>query len=86
MSKKVYPFINKFTGEIQIMTKDQAKTELSEDWASPKVVKNNKGETVYRFELAAPFKDRDGKEQMGIATVDIKETETVELDGVGKSK
>lgn len=86
MSKKVYPFINKFTGDIQIMTKDQAKAELSEDWATPKVVKNNKGETVYRFELAAPFKDRHGKDQMGIATVDIKETETVEVDGVGKSE
>lgn len=82
-TKKVYPFINKFTGDIQIMTKAQGK-ELNEDWASPKVVKNNKGETVYRFELAAPFKDRDGKQQMGIATVDIKETETVVSDGVAK--
>ena len=85
MSKaKVYPYINKFSGEVQIMTKKQAE-ELSEDWATPKVVKNNKGETAYRFELAAEFKDRDGKLQTGIATVDIKETETVAADGVGKS-
>ena len=55
---KVYPYINKFSGEVQIMTKKQAE-ELSEDWATPKVVKNNKGETVYRFELAAEFKDKD---------------------------
>lgn len=80
---KVYPYINKFSGEVQIMTKKQAE-ELSEDWATPKVVKNNKGETVYRFELAAEFRDRNGKLQNGIATVDIKETETVATDGVGK--
>lgn len=84
-TKKVYPFINKLTGAVQIMTKAQGK-ELSEDWASPKVVKNNKGETVYRFELAAEVKDRDGKVQSGIATVDIKETETVGSDGVRKSE
>lgn len=82
---KVYPYINKFSGDIQIMTKKQAATELNEDWARPKVVKNNKGESVYRFELSAPFTDRDGKQQMGIATVDIKETETVVTDGVRKS-
>lgn len=82
---KVYPYINKFSGEVQIMTKKQAE-ELSEDWATPKVVKNNKGETVYRFELAAEFRDRNGKLQNGIATVDIKETETVATDGVRKSE
>ena len=80
---KVYPYLNKFTGDVQIMTKAQGK-DLSEDWAIPKVVKNNKGETVYRFELVAEVKDRDGKVQSRIATVDIKETETVESDGVRK--
>lgn len=82
---KVYPYLNKFTGDVQIMTKAQGK-DLSEDWAIPKVVKNNKGETVYRFELVAEVKDRDGKVQSGIATVDIKETETVESNGVRKSE
>ena len=82
---KVYPYINKFSGEVQIMTKKQAEG-LSEDWATPKVVKNNKGETVYRFELAAEFKDKDGRLKSGIATVDIKETETVVTDGVRKSE
>jgi hypothetical protein len=82
---KVYPFLNKFTGAIQIMTKAQGK-DLSEDWAIPKVVKNDKNETVYRFELAAEVKDRDGKVQSGIATVDIKETEMVVADGVAKSE
>jgi hypothetical protein len=82
---KVYPFLNKFSGAIQIMTKAQGK-ELSEDWAVPKVVKNDKNETVYRFELAAEVKDRDGKVQSGIATVDIKETETVVSNGDRKSE
>lgn len=79
---KLYPFINRFNGEIQIMTKKQGK-ELSEDWAVAKVVKNEQGEKVFRFKLSAPVRGRDGKMHMGTAVVDLKESdEPVELEGV----
>lgn len=71
---KVYPYINRFSGEIQIMTKKQGKT-LSEDWAVAKVVKNQDGEKVFRFHLSAPVKGRDGKVHMGTAIVDLTEQE-----------
>lgn len=79
---KLYPFINRFNGEIQIMTKKQGK-ELSEDWEHAKVVKNEQGEKVFRFKLSAPVKGPDGKTHMGTAVVDLKETdEPAELEGV----
>lgn len=78
--KKVYPYINRFSGEIQIMTKSQGK-ELSEDWARAKMVTNKQGERVFRFHLSAPVKGRDGKVHMGTAIVDLTENhEPVELE------
>lgn len=71
---KVYPYINRFSGEIQIMTKKQGK-ELSEDWAIAKVVKNQDGKKVFRFHLSAPVTGRDGKVHMGTAIVDLTEQE-----------
>ena len=71
---KVYPYINRFSGEIQIMTKRQGK-ELSEDWARAKMVRNKQGEKVFRFHLSAPVTGRDGKVHMGTAIVDLTETE-----------
>lgn len=68
------PYINRFTGEIQIMTKKQSK-ELSEDWAIGKVVKNQQGEKVFRFHLSAPVTGRDGKVHVGTAIVDLTETD-----------
>lgn len=69
------PFINRFTGDIKIMSKKDGK-ELNEDWAVGKVVKNQQGEKVFRFHLSAPVKGRDGKVHMGTAIVDLTETET----------
>lgn len=77
---KVYPFINRFNGEIQIMTKAQGK-ELNEDWARAKVVKNQQGEKVFRFHLSAPVTGKDGKVHMGTAIVDLTESnEPAELE------
>ncbi|WP_438980200.1 hypothetical protein [Polynucleobacter sp.] len=72
--KKVYPYINRFSGEIQIMTKSQGK-ELNEDWARAKVVNNQEGERVFRFHLSAPVTGKDGKVHMGTAIVDLTESD-----------
>lgn len=74
---KVYPFINRFNGEIQIMTKKQGK-ELNEDWARAKMVTNQEGKRVFRFKLNAPVTGRDGKVHMGTAIVDLTEQEMPE--------
>lgn len=71
---KLYPYINRFTGEIQIMTKSQGK-ELNEDWARAKMVTNNEGKRVFRFKLAAPVTGKDGKVHMGTAIVDLTESD-----------
>lgn len=68
------PYINRFTGDIQIMTKKQGK-ELNEDWAIAKVVKNKQGEKVFRFHLSAPVTGKDGKVHMGTAIVDLTESD-----------
>lgn len=68
------PYINRFNGDIQIMTKKQGK-ELSEDWAIAKVVKNQLGEKVFRFHLSAPVTGKDGKVHMGTAVVDLTESD-----------
>lgn len=70
----LYPFINRFTGDIEIMTKRQG-SKLNEDWARAKVVKNQQGEKVFRFHLSAPVTGRDGKVHMGTAVVDLTEQE-----------
>lgn len=77
---KILPYINKFTGELKTMTKKQGK-ELDEDWARAKVVTNEQGERVFRFELSSPVTGRDGKVHMGTAVVDLKEVEAE--DGIG---
>lgn len=71
---KLYPFINRFTGAVEIRTKKHGK-ELNEDWARAKVVKNQEGEKVFRFHLSAPVTGRDGKVHMGTAIVDLTEQE-----------
>lgn len=55
-------------------------SQLSEDWARAKMAKNEKGESVFRFEIATPVVDEHGKTRMGIATVDISEVKTEEVD------
>lgn len=80
--KKVYPYINRFSGEIQIMTKSQGK-ELSEDWARAKMVTNSEGKRVFRFKLDASVKGRDGKTHIGSAIVDLTESDVpTELEAV----
>jgi hypothetical protein len=81
--QKLYPYINRFTGEIEIMTKTQGK-ELNEDWARAKMVTNQEGKRVFRFKLAAPVTDKDGNTHMGTAIVDLTEAdaEPEELEAV----
>jgi len=79
---KHYPYINRFTGEIQIMTKTQGK-ELNEDWDRAKLVTNQEGKRVFRFKLSAPVTGKDGKVHMGTAIVDLTESdEPAELGAV----
>lgn len=79
MAKKLIPYINRFTGEVKIVTKQSAK-QLSEDWSKPRITKNEKGESVFRFEI-------DGGQGV-VATVDIQESgdQEVEVDGNGNAK
>lgn len=79
MAKKLIPYINRFTGEVKIVSKQAAK-QLSEDWSKPRATKNEKGEDVMRFEI-------DGGNGV-VAVVDISENgeQEVELDGNGTPK
>lgn len=74
---KLLPYINRFTGDIQVMTKKQGK-ELNEDWARAKMATNQEGKRVFRFKLAAPVTGKDGKTHMGTAIVDLTEADTPE--------
>lgn len=78
MTTKTYPYINIFTGDVQILTKHEGK-KLSEDWHRGGMAKNEKGEKVFRFQIATPVTGKDGKVHPGIATVDISEVETEEV-------
>lgn len=84
MTKKLLPYVNKFSGEVKILPKSKG-SKLSEDWARAKVVTNNEGERVFRFEIATPVKDESGKTRMGIATVDISEVDTAEVEDGDRS-
>lgn len=79
------PFVNRYSGEVEVMTKSQGK-HLSEDWARAKMAKNDKGEDVFRFELAAEVADKDGKTHHGTATIDISEVEAAEIHGNGSTE
>ncbi len=86
MTKKLYPYINKFDGEVRILPKSQG-AKLNEDWARAKMATNEKGERVFRFQIATPVIGEDGKTHMGTATIDISEVETKEVDdGNGSTK
>lgn len=83
MTKNVYPYINKFTGDLKMLSKRDG-SKLNEDWARAKLAKNEKGERVFRFHIATPVVDNSGKTVMGVAVVDISEVETKEVeDGNG---
>jgi len=87
MAKKLLPYINKHTGEVKILPKSEG-SQLNEDWARAKMATNEKGEKVFRFQIATQMQDKDGKTITGVAVVDIAEvTETeVETDGNGSAK
>lgn len=86
MTKKLFAYINKFTGDIKMLPKSEGK-KLNEDWGQGKMATNDKGEKVYRFHIATPVVDKNGKTHMGVAVVDISEVETEEVDdGNGKSE
>ena len=77
---KIYPYMNRFTGDVQPLTKAQGKL-LNEDWERAKVVRNKEGKKVFRFKLQAPVTGEDGKVHMGTAIIDLTETDTpVELE------
>lgn len=78
---KLLPYINRFTGDIKVMTRKDGKN-LNEDWARAKMVTNQEGKRVFRFKLDATVEGRDGKTHMGTAIVDLTENEMpVELEG-----
>lgn len=78
---KLLPYINRFTGDIKVMTRKDGKN-LNEDWARAKMATNHEGKRVFRFKLDASVEGRDGKTHMGTAIVDLTENEMpVELEG-----
>lgn len=79
MTKKLLPYINKFSGDIKMLPKSQG-AQLNEDWQRAKVVTNEKGERVFRFHISTPVKDKNGKTRKGVAVVDISEVETTEVE------
>lgn len=83
----LYPFINKNTGDVKIITKSAGK-KLGDDWSRGRVTKNQEGVDVFRFEVAAPITDpKTGKTSMGVAVVDISEVKAeVVDDGNGNAK
>lgn len=75
MTKKKIAFVNRFTGEVKITSKQGAK-KLSEDYSEVKFVKNEDNKPVMRFELEG-------------ATVDVSENEErteAKPDGIRISK
>lgn len=83
---KLYPFINKFSGDVKTLTKNEG-AKLNEDWHRGKLAKNEKGEKVFRFQIATQAPDKDGVMRNATAVVDIQEvkTEVVE-DGNERAK
>jgi hypothetical protein len=72
MTKKLYPYINTFTGDVQMVSKQEG-AKLDEDWLLAKAAKNDKGENVLRFQIATQMEDENGVTHIGTATVDISE-------------
>ena len=87
---KLLPYINRFTGDVQVLPRKEGKL-LNADWARAKMVTNKEGERVFRFHLSAPVTGRDGKVHMGTAIVDLQEVdeqpaELEATDGIGNTK
>jgi hypothetical protein len=75
MATKKIPYVNRFTGDVKIVTRGGAK-KLSEDWSRVEFTKNEAGVDVMRIQLEG-------------ATVDVSENETqqeVNPDGIGSAE
>jgi hypothetical protein len=74
MAAKKIPYINKFNGNVIVVSKAHGK-KLDEDWEKIEFVQNEAGENVMRLHL-------DG------ATVDVSENEPEKVgeDGIGSTK
>jgi len=71
MAKRLIPYVNRFNGDVKVVTKSGAK-KLSEDYTPVKFVQNQEGEAVMRFELEG-------------ATVDISENKTEAVEDGNRS-
>lgn len=74
MATKKIPYVQRFTGEVKIVTRAGAK-KLNEDWSEVKFLNNEHGKPVMRLELNG-------------ATVDVSENEEAggSKDGIGTTK
>jgi hypothetical protein len=61
MATKKIPYINRFTGDVVVVSKQHGK-KLSEDWSKIQFIKNEQGKQVMRLQLEG-------------ATVDVAENE-----------
>lgn len=66
MAKKLIPYVNRFTGDVKIVSKQGAK-KLSEDFSRVEFVQNEQGKQVMRIQLEG-------------ATVDVAENEVEQTD------
>lgn len=72
-----------FSGDMQMLTREQG-AKLNEDWQRGKPTRNDQGKKVFRFQIATTVTDMNGKEQSGVAVVDIQEVSSDEVkDGNG---
>jgi hypothetical protein len=71
---KILPYINRFTGDVKTLPRKEGKL-LNEDWARAKMVTNQEGNRVFRFELDAEVTGKDGKVHKGTAIVDLSEND-----------
>ena len=74
MATKKIPYVQRFTGEVKIVTRAGAK-KLNEDWSEVKFLNNEHGKPVMRLELNG-------------ATVDVSENNEQEVvsDGNGNAE
>lgn len=74
MAARKIPYVNKFNGNVLVVTKQEAK-KLNEDWERVEFTTNDQGKRVMRIHLNG-------------ATVDVSENEDKEvvLDGIGNTE
>jgi len=83
---KLYPYINVDSGEVKTLTRLEG-SKLGSKWNRAKLARNEKGEKVFRFQIATQMVDKNGKLQRGTATVDLQEIKTEVIDdGNGNAK